>query len=169
MEAVSRRKPSRGQGAEAGWNRGTHTSRHFDPSSSLPIGSCLLSTSYTHQYAPFCHPKGQLQSLFIHSSDTYIACTQSTRPAVSRASFAARWSSTKAPTLKERLAELIPQKLEEVCTHVFSASGMYLTASSRSRQFVLSMAKRASAPSSLTSFTGKSFSLLCCLLSLICS
>jgi hypothetical protein len=34
---------------------------------------------------------------------------------LSRSAFAgARWSSTKAPTLKERLAELIPKEMENV-------------------------------------------------------
>lgn len=70
----------------------------------------------------------------------------------------ARFASTaaKQQTLKERLAELIPQELEQVRT-LPTTLPVHLLTSYRSRPSVLSMAKNHSVPSSSTSSTGNRF------------
>lgn len=75
---------------------------------------------------------------------------QSRSPLVRTAFTSARFYSSKQPTLKERLAELIPAEIENVNNiyQVFALLTEGNTIFFRSRQFVLSTARSLLAPSS---------------------
>lgn len=80
-----------------------------------------------------------------------------------RASFSLatrRLASTKAPTLKDRVSELIPERLETVRVSISSLGIPTTSFVSRSNVFVLSMARRHLGPSSLISFMGALLTLL---------